>query len=534
MAIQDSKTKLWRAVMVSLGVSVAELIGGIISNSLAVISDAVHDGFDGFGFILSLFFLYVAHKSSTRQLSFGYKRVEILGAIVSVTIIWLINIGIIYEAIVRFQKIINKDPTYRKIDAPIMFALSVFGLSCNIIIMRVLGHGHAHFGVGSHSHSHDHGGSHSHSHDHGGSHSHSHDHGGSHGHSHNVLPAENETHGHTHGSHSHSHGTSEHEHEHPQPETPPYPFSIDVPEYSDDDSMTTNESIGHTTINDVSSAATMTIATEAHHHNHGHSHQGELHGHGHGESGEHEESHEDLIQHSEADMMEPQRTHHHEQEEDINVSSAYAHAVGHVLQDLGVVLASILIWAVPNDPNMQLADPISTVLFSLMGLLPTFPILKVTLRILMQSVPEKYNVLELKTEIESIENVSSCHELHIWSMSVDDHFLSVHIVADENCPSDLGYSISRNVRKRLLLQYGIQHCSVQIEEFGEHCMDLDRSDKECFAYDQSMMNEDSIPVVMQRRSLGSKCAYCMMWMRDYFRGHNRNPVTVSSIVDVVE
>ena len=87
--------------------------------------------------------------------------------------------------------------------------------------------------------------------------------------------------------------------------------------------------------------------------------------------------------------------------------------LGHVLQDIGVLIASVLIWIFPQIPLMQLVDPLFTIVFSLFGLIPTVDILRVTFRILMQGTPKSLDVDALKQEMQTIQGVASCHELHV-------------------------------------------------------------------------------------------------------------------------
>src|SRR3954469_2283749 len=91
------------AILITLVFLVVELIGGWLSNSLALISDAAHMLTDVGAMLLSLFALWVARRPTTPTMSFGYHRAEILGALMSGLMIWLISGILIYEAIVRMH-----------------------------------------------------------------------------------------------------------------------------------------------------------------------------------------------------------------------------------------------------------------------------------------------------------------------------------------------------------------------------------------------------------------------------------------------
>ena len=154
-----------------------EIIGGYLANSIAIMSDAAHLLSDFLGFIISILSICISKKTATSEMSFGFHRAEIIGALVSVTLIWGLTLWLLYEATLR----IISPPA---VDGFIMLLVAVIGFLFNLIMGLVL----AYQGV-SHSHS-----LHACEHDH--SHEHSH--------------VENEAHS-TH-SHSHnSHGHGEHE-----------------------------------------------------------------------------------------------------------------------------------------------------------------------------------------------------------------------------------------------------------------------------------------------------------------------------------
>jgi zinc transporter 2 len=85
----------------------AELIGGYISNSLAIMTDAAHLLSDLLGFVISLCALFIGQRAPTNKHTYGYVRAEIIGALTSVILIWGLTLWLIYEAILRA---INKPP----------------------------------------------------------------------------------------------------------------------------------------------------------------------------------------------------------------------------------------------------------------------------------------------------------------------------------------------------------------------------------------------------------------------------------------
>lgn len=155
-----SSMKLCGLIIFYVMVMAVETTGGVKAHSLAVLTDAAHLLSDVVGFSISLFAVWVSGWNATKEHSFGYHRLEVLGALISVQLIWLISCYLIYEATERMFY------TNAKVNGKLMFAIAAFGLIINFISALWLGHDHS-----LHSHSFspckDHGHDHSlHSHDH--------------------------------------------------------------------------------------------------------------------------------------------------------------------------------------------------------------------------------------------------------------------------------------------------------------------------------------------------------------------------------
>lgn len=152
-----SMRKLMMAVILCVIFMTVELVGGLKANSLAILTDAAHLLSDVAAFAISLFSLWAAGWEATPRQSYGFFRIEILGALVSIQLIWLLAGIIVYEAIDR----LIAGP--QNVDGFLMFSVAAFGLVVNIIMAVLLGHDHGH--AHGHDHGHDHGhGHHGHSH----------------------------------------------------------------------------------------------------------------------------------------------------------------------------------------------------------------------------------------------------------------------------------------------------------------------------------------------------------------------------------
>lgn len=171
-----AQKKLITVAIVSVFFIAAQLIGGWMAGSIAIFTDSAHLASDLLGFGISILALNLAQKASSKNLTFGWHRAEIIGTLVSVCSIWIMTIWLLVEATKRFFM-----PP--EVEGDVMLIVAVMGLIFNLIQMKILhsGDGHYHLG-GEHEcdHDHDHGSHHPHE-DH---HSHSHNHGHSHGHDH--------------------------------------------------------------------------------------------------------------------------------------------------------------------------------------------------------------------------------------------------------------------------------------------------------------------------------------------------------------
>lgn len=169
---RKSSRKLSRAVMICLFFMGVEVVGGLYANSLAILTDAAHLLTDVAGFALSLFAIWASGWGATPLQTFGYSRLEILGALGSILFIWLLTGILVYEAI---KRLVNE---VAPVNGRLMFCIAAVGLLVNLAMMFMLGHeghGHAHGHGHGHSHDDDHSG---HGHGDGRNHAHEGDHSG--------------------------------------------------------------------------------------------------------------------------------------------------------------------------------------------------------------------------------------------------------------------------------------------------------------------------------------------------------------------
>ncbi len=119
------------ALCITLAMMAAEIIGGLLSNSLALLSDAGHMLIDNLALLLSFFAMKFSTMPATNKKTFGFYRLEILAALINGITLVLISIYIIYEA---YQRILHPQP----VQGALMLTIAVIGLVANIIGATVL------------------------------------------------------------------------------------------------------------------------------------------------------------------------------------------------------------------------------------------------------------------------------------------------------------------------------------------------------------------------------------------------------------
>ena len=124
-------------------IAVVEVVGGILSDSISLVSDAVHMFTDVMAIGLSLFAITMATRSHSGAMTFGYHRAEVMAALANGVALAVISLWVLYEAFLRVM-------SPRIIDAPLMLLTAGIGLAGNLAVMLLLKH-HADKSINIHS-----------------------------------------------------------------------------------------------------------------------------------------------------------------------------------------------------------------------------------------------------------------------------------------------------------------------------------------------------------------------------------------------
>jgi cobalt-zinc-cadmium efflux system protein len=112
-------------MLLNILISVVQILGGIISGSLALISDALHNLSDGAAIIISYIALRLKQKDNSQSHTFGLKRAEILAAVINASALIIIYVFLFYEVIKRLYQ-------PHKIEAETMAVVAFIGLVANV------------------------------------------------------------------------------------------------------------------------------------------------------------------------------------------------------------------------------------------------------------------------------------------------------------------------------------------------------------------------------------------------------------------
>ncbi len=137
--------KLKLISVVSVSFMLVEFLGGYLAHSVAIFADAFHLLTDVLAYMISLYSIIKSKQNAPPNLTFGYRKIQPLGALVNIAIIWVVTVELFIEATTRIiTRQVVEEPFY-------MLLTSIFGLCCNLYIVKLLhGEGNHHH----HEHSH--------------------------------------------------------------------------------------------------------------------------------------------------------------------------------------------------------------------------------------------------------------------------------------------------------------------------------------------------------------------------------------------
>lgn len=345
-------------LVVNLSFAFVELVWGIWTNSLGLITDSFHMFFDCSALVAGLIASLISKWPANETYRYGYGRAQVIGGFVNGLFLIFVALFIVTEATERFF-----EPP--EVQTEMLLEVSVMGLLVNILGIFAFQHAHTHGGEACHGHGDSGGAAGGHGHD-----------CSAHGHSH-ASPAPAPTHhGHSHDSgHSHDCGHGHHDH-------------------------------GHSHHGDAHTSG----------HGHAHGANGSCSGGNHGNS----HGHDSHSNHQHSDTGRPKQNNNSIKGEgrSLVLDGVLLHVIADTLGSVSVIISSILI----HQYGWMIADPIGSLFTSALILISVVPLLRNSVQILMQRTPTKLEPFLLGSfqKITAINGVVEYRDARFWTLTGND------------------------------------------------------------------------------------------------------------------
>ena len=150
------------------------------------------------------------------------------------------------------------------------------------------------------------------------------------------------------------------------------------------------------------------------------------------------------------------------QKDDLNIRGAFLHMAADTLVSVGVVISGMVI----SFTGWFIIDPIISIVIAIVILFSTWELLRDSMRLALDGVPEGIEVEEVVQLMSDTDHVTNVHHLHIWAMSTTENALTAHVVVDDEHEA----SGVRKALKETLRTQGITHATIEIES-GDNCCD---------------------------------------------------------------
>ena len=150
-----------------------------------------------------------------------------------------------------------------------------------------------------------------------------------------------------------------------------------------------------------------------------------------------------------------------DKERDINVKGAYLHMAADALMSLAVVVSGIVIYYT----HWYFVDPVIGIVVAIVITFSTWKLLKQSLRLSLDGVPENVDYDIIEQTIASYPAVVNVHHLHVWALSTTENALTAHVVLHS-------YDNVQTIKQELKHQLGdlgIHHVTIEMECEGELC-----------------------------------------------------------------
>jgi cobalt-zinc-cadmium efflux system protein len=151
-------------------------------------------------------------------------------------------------------------------------------------------------------------------------------------------------------------------------------------------------------------------------------------------------------------------------ENDLNIKSAFLHLLSDAVVSAALVIGGIVILYT----NWYWIDPLLGILVAIVIVYSTWRLLRDSLRLSLDAVPQGINLRTVKSTIEKIPGVQDFHHIHIWALSTTENALTGHVVLNKEIGIESQEKIKKEI-KHQLLHLNIQHVTLETETETQAC-----------------------------------------------------------------
>ncbi|MCX4613685.1 MULTISPECIES: cation diffusion facilitator family transporter [Streptomyces] len=151
------------------------------------------------------------------------------------------------------------------------------------------------------------------------------------------------------------------------------------------------------------------------------------------------------------------------QKDSLNVRGAFLEVVADALGSVAVIISAVVIMST----GWQAADPIASILISIMIVPRTWKLLHETLDVLLEAAPKNVDMADVRAHILALPGVEDVHDLHAWTITSGMPVLSAHVVVSSDVLNAIGHEkMLHELQGCLGHHFDVEHCTFQLEPSG--------------------------------------------------------------------
>ena len=147
-----------------------------------------------------------------------------------------------------------------------------------------------------------------------------------------------------------------------------------------------------------------------------------------------------------------------EQRTNLNIRSAFWHALGDAIASIGVIIGGIIILLT----GWFVVDTIISVVIGLIIVLAAWSIFREGLRVLLEATPRQVDVNKMIAALKKVPGVEDVHDIHVWSISAEIHAMSCHVLISDR-PTSEAAQVRQQIEDIRKQQYDIEHATLHLE-----------------------------------------------------------------------